>query len=157
MFIISRVIRECLIYRWVPSIWDTGAEVEWISEHKESVSASVATQIPVEPAHPSTHRALGAFSLESAVTSPFSALLKAPRLLLAWTGFENVVQPFDIAHELRNTINRKTRDISTQSTRLSLKETCWFYIHSPVNEGGPFTIILQSREDEPPTEGQLDT
>lgn len=96
MFIISTVIRESLIYRWVPSIWDIGAEVEWINEHKESVSPSVATQIPVEPAYLSPHCVLGAFSLESTVTSPFSALLKAPRLLLARTSFENVVQPLTL-------------------------------------------------------------
>lgn len=73
--------QRCLIYRQVPFIWGIGAEAEWISEHKENVSASAAAQIPAEPYHPSPCCIPRAFSME--IPAQSQPCIKAARLLLS--------------------------------------------------------------------------
>lgn len=61
--------------------WGIGAKPEWISKHKESVSASAAAQIPAEPYHPSLCCTPRAFILE--ILTQSQPCMKAPGLLLA--------------------------------------------------------------------------
>lgn len=101
--------------RRVPFIWGIGVVGEWINECKESVTASAGSQIPIEPYNLFLHCVPRAFSPESAVTSPVSALRESTNAaaVLKWLWKHNELYFLDTAHDLRNPINRKTGDNST--------------------------------------------